>query len=317
MAKKKTNKLKIYSLIFVFFAILVLFLTIGYSSYSTSLAIDGKGLVRPIKESRISDVKLKQTNDSVIKSMNYTAYGFVNNIVLNNKDSFVTYDITVTNLSSENLVITKVNNQVYSNSNIEYVFDNIEINKTKIKPASQSTFQITFRYKDKNNIKDNSLNCILTFTFRKLPVYKFSINSIDDTTIVLEESGNIYEGTKNIEKEFDENSLIKWTVSKDGYYTLSGEERLLDDVSKEVNLIRKKNYLFSITPNPDDSVVTIYKNNNVLKTGIGFQEIEIEDESEITYSVTKNGYEDINEKYIIHDNENISVTLNEIINTTE
>ena len=48
--KEKTSKYKIFSLVFIFLTICALCLTIGFSAYSTTLAINGKALVRPIKE---------------------------------------------------------------------------------------------------------------------------------------------------------------------------------------------------------------------------------------------------------------------------
>ena len=99
VAKRKSNTKKIiYPLVFVFLTVSILLLTIGFSAYSTSLAIDGKALVRPLKESRITDVKIyKTTNNGVVSYIDYTAYNLVSDITLNNKNSTVTYDITIIN----------------------------------------------------------------------------------------------------------------------------------------------------------------------------------------------------------------------------
>ena len=99
VAKRESNTKKIiYPLVFVFLTISILLLTIGFSAYSTSLAIDGKALVRPLKESRITDVKIyKTTNNGVVSYIDYTAYNLVSDITLNNKNSTVTYDITIIN----------------------------------------------------------------------------------------------------------------------------------------------------------------------------------------------------------------------------
>lgn len=311
MAKRKSNTKKIiYPLVFVFLTVSILLLTIGFSAYSTSLAIDGKALVRPLKESRITDVKIsKTTNNGVVSYIDYTAYSLVSDITLNNKNSTVTYDVTITNLSSDNLIITKVENQVYNNSNIEYVFDNMEINKTKIKPASQYTFKITFKYKT-NNITNKDLKCILMFTYKKVPEYTLKVKSLDDSDIKLVASGNEYTSKSSIEHVFDENTNVKLIVSKDGYYTEELNILMNNDISREIELKERNKYTVVVNPIPSDSVVTIYKDSEVLKTGIGTQEVLVHDEDEITYNVSKYDYKEVNENIKVTKNENLTINLN-------
>lgn len=311
MAKRKSNTKKIiYPLVFVFLTVSILLLTIGFSAYSTSLAIDGKALVRPLKESRITDVKIsKTTNNGVVSYIDYTAYNLVSDITLNNKNSTVTYDITITNLSSDNLIITKVENQVYSNSNIEYVFDNMEINKTKIKPASQYTFKITFKYKT-NNITNKDLKCILMFTYKKVPEYTLKVKSLDDSDIKLIATGNEYTSKSSIEHVFDENTNVKLIVSKDGYYTEELNIFMNNDISREIELKERNKYTVVVNPIPSDSVVTIYKGSEVLKTGIGTQKVLVYDEDEITYNVSKYDYKEINENIKVTKDENLTINLN-------
>lgn len=311
MAKRKSNTKKIiYPLVFVFLTVSILLLTIGFSAYSTSLAIDGKALVRPLKESRITDVKIsKTTNNGVVSYIDYTAYSLVSDITLNNKNSTVTYDVIITNLSSDNLIITKVENQVYNNSNIEYVFDNMEINKTKIKPASQYTFKITFKYKT-NNITNKDLKCILMFTYKKVPEYTLKVKSLDDSDIKLIASGNEYTSKSSIEHVFDENTNVKLIVSKDGYYTEELNILMNNDISREIELKERNKYTLVVNPIPSDSVVTIYKDSEVLKTGIGTQEVLVHDEDEITYNVSKYDYKEVNENIKVTKNENLTINLN-------
>lgn len=310
--KEKTNKYRIFSLVFVFLTISILSLTIGFSAYSTSLAINGKALVRPIKESRITDMKIsKVTNNAVISSFDYTAYSIISDITLDNYNSTVTYNITLTNLSSENLVITKVNNQVYSNSNIEYTFDGIEINKTKIKPASQYTFKVTFKYKTKN-ISDKNLKCILVFNYKKVPEYTLKIKSIDGSNIKVVANSDEYNSLNEFEKVFDENTKVKVLIQKDGFYDKEHEFVMNKDINENLELMEKKKYTLKIEPNPSDAIVTIYKNNAVLKTGIGTQEVTVLDEDELKYTVSKYGYNEINNTVKIGKDENIQINLTEI-----
>ena len=310
--KEKTNKYRIFSLVFVFLTISILSLTIGFSAYSTSLAINGKALVRPIKESRITDMKIsKVTNNAVISSFDYTAYSIISDITLDNYNSTVTYNITLTNLSSENLVITKVKNQVYSNSNIEYTFDDIEINKTKIKPASQYNFKVTFKHKTKN-ISDKNLKCILVFNYKKVPEYTLKIKSIDGSNIKVVANSDEYNSLNEFEKVFDENTKVKVLIQKDGFYDKEHEFVMNKDINENLELMEKKKYTLKIEPNPSDAIVTIYKNNSVLKTGIGILEVTVLDEDELKYTVSKYGYNEINDTVKIGKDENIQINLTEI-----
>lgn len=309
MVKKNTNKYKIFTLVFVFLTIVIISLTIGFSAYSTSLAIDGKALVRPIKDSRITGMKIfKTTNNAVVSSFDYTAYSLTSDITLNNYNSKVTYSVTITNLSSDNLVITKVNNQVYNNSNIEYVFEDLEINKTKIKPASQYTFKITFQYKTKN-ITNKDLRSILVFNYKKVPEYKLKIKSIDESNIKVVANSEEYNSTGEFENIFDENTKIKILVQKDGYYDESDEFIIKKDTLKEINLKEKKKYILSIIPEPIDAVVTIYKEDKILKTGIGTQDVEVFDGDEVKYIVSRYDYNEISDTVKIEKNENIKINL--------
>ena len=292
--KEKTNKYRIFSLVFVFLTISILSLTIGFSAYSTSLAINGKALVRPIKESRITDMKIsKVTNNAVISSFDYTAYSIISDITLDNYNSTVTYNITLTNLSSENLVITKVKNQVYSNSNIEYTFDDIEINKTK-------------------NISDKNLKCILVFNYKKVPEYTLKIKSIDGSNIKVVANSDEYNSLNEFEKVFDENTKVKVLIQKDGFYDKEHEFVMNKDINENLELMEKKKYTLKIEPNPSDAIVTIYKNNSVLKTGIGILEVTVLDEDELKYTVSKYGYNEINDTVKIGKDENIQINLTEI-----
>ena len=253
----------------------------------------------------------KVTNNAVISSFDYTAYSIVSDITLDNYNSTVTYNITLTNLSSENLVITKVKNQVYSNSNIEYTFDNIEINKTKIKPASQYTFKVTFKHKTKN-ISDKNLKCILVFNYKKVPEYTLKIKSIDGSNIKVVANSDEYNSLNEFEKVFDENTKVKVLIQKDGFYDKEHEFVMNKDINENLELMEKKKYTLKIEPNPSDAIVTIYKNNSVLKTGIGILEVTVLDEDELKYTVSKYGYNEINDTVKIGKDENIQINITEI-----
>ena len=186
-----------------------------------------------------------------------------------------------------------------------------EINKTKIKPASQYTFKVTFKHKTKN-ISDKNLKCILVFNYKKVPEYTLKIKSIDGSNIKVVANSDEYNSLNEFEKVFDENTKVKVLIQKDGFYDKEHEFVMNKDINENLELMEKKKYTLKIEPNPSDAIVTIYKNNSVLKTGIGILEVTVLDEDELKYTVSKYGYNEINDTVKIGKDENIQINLTEI-----
>ena len=148
------------------------------------------------------------------------------------------------------------------------------------------------------------------FTYKKVPEYTLKVKSLDDSDIKLIASGNEYTSKSSIEHVFDENTNVKLIVSKDGYYTEELNIFMNNDISREIELKERNKYALVVNPIPSDSVVTIYKDSEVLKTGIGTQEVLVHDEDEITYNVSKYDYKEVNENIKVTKNENLTINLN-------
>ena len=84
----------------------------------------------------------------------------------------------------------------------------------------------------------------------------------------------------------------------------------------KLNLRKKNKYALVVNPIPSDSVVTIYKGSEVLKTGIGTQKVLVYDEDEITYNVSKYDYKEINENIKVTKDENLTINLNKNVENT-
>lgn len=328
---KKSNSKFLGSFVFIITSFFILLVTLGYSAYSSSLAINGEGLIRAISDIRITNARVAVTGDlgRVNSNSSYAVKDFSSDIQLRAIYSYVTFDITVTNLSSSNVLVTNVENKVFSNNLITYEFINMEINKTVIPAASEYTFQVKFKFsndtigkllsssyevlKEFFNGSSSNLKSTLEFTFYKIPQYVYEISAIpDDSLIVLQKGDTVLAtGTGYVSKLIDEGTEVTWSVSKDGYYTQSGTETVSGPISKSIELVQKREHIFTVSPNPTDALVTIKKKTGeVLASGIGTQSVTIDDLTELSYTVSKLEYYDKTGDYTLNGSdytENVSL----------
>lgn len=330
---KKSNSKFLGSFVFIITSFFILLVTLGYSAYSSSLAINGEGLIRAISDIRITNARVAVTGDlgRVNSNSSYAVKDFSSDIQLRAIYSYVTFDITVTNLSSSNVLVTNVENKVFSNNLITYEFINMEINKTVIPAASEYTFQVKFKFsndtigkllsssyevlKEFFNGSSSNLKSTLEFTFYKIPQYVYEISAIpDDSLIVLQKGDTVLAtGTGYVSKLIDEGTEVTWSVSKDGYYTQSGTETVSGPISKSIELVQKREHIFTVSPNPTDALVTIKKKTGeVLASGIGTQSVTIDDLTELSYTVSKLEYYDKTGNYTLNGSdytENVSLEM--------
>lgn len=322
MRKKiiKARKNNLILFIFCLFTLTVVSLTIGFSSFSSTLAIDGSALVRSSNDVRITNVVVSATSNLGV--VNTDPVNTVNDVScdmhLNDAYSTITYTITVTNLSSSEVLITSINEGESFNNQIIYELNNMEVNKTRIPPATEYTFTVTFKFSDSTISKiiglgeeerkaflsgnNASLNSTLGFTFHKIAQYTYTINAIpSDALITLESNGDVIANSTGMASSLvDENTSITWKVSKDGYYTQSGTEIINDNITKNITLSLMEDKTFSVVPTPSDAVVTIKKGGEVLATGIGTQSVMVKDLSVLTYTVSKTGYQEASGTYTLN-----------------
>lgn len=327
---KRSNKLskKCGSFVFLFACIAISFLTLGFSSFSSNLAINGEAIVRSSVDVRITDYHVSSSDTSSSNSSSYTDYTVTSNNSLQWYWSTITYDVTVTNLSSNKVLVTDVSLENLNNDIFTYHLENLEINKTEIPAASTYTFQIVYEVSEgtRNLLqgsldkldsifagKDISLQSTIKFTFYKVPQYMYEISAIPDDSLVVLKSGDevIASGTGYVSKLVEEGTNISWSVTKTGYYLQSGSDVVTSAISKHVELAYKNEYTFTVVPTPSDSVVTIRSGDEVVATGTGMQSYEALDLEEVSYSVERFEYETYTGSYTISGSdhtENVSLT---------
>ncbi|MDD6263590.1 MAG: glycine rich domain-containing protein [bacterium] len=330
---KKSNSKILGSFVFIITSFFILLVTLGYSAYSSSLAINGEALVRAESDVRITNAQVAELGSlgRVNSNSSYAVRDFTSDIQLRAIYSSVTFDITVTNLSSSNVLITNVENKAYSNTLIGYEFINMEINKTVIPAASEYTFQLKFVFTNDTigkllaasievlneflNGASSNLKSTLEFTFYKIPQYVYEVSATpEDSLIVLKKGDDVLAtGTGYVSKLIDEGTEVTWSVSKDRYYTQSGTETVTGASSKSIELVRKNEYILTVSPTPSDALVSIKKKDGeTLVSGIGQQSVTTDDLTELSYTVSKLEYYDKTGNYTLNGSdytENVSLEM--------
>lgn len=321
--KKKILKNKKNNQIFFLFSILTFFiltLTIGFSAASSSLAINGSALVRSSADVRITNIQRVQESDDVTLKLltldsNQT---FTLDCKLTTIWSKVYFEVTVTNLSSSPVLVTSIEELQELNTHMEYTTGDYIINKTKIPPASEAKIIICFQYKEDfmnkyvsgsfeiinqwGNPETSHLKTSMKLNFYKVPQYSYTINTnLTDSVITLEDdSGIIATGTGSLTTIIDENTTVRWTVSRKNYYPQSGTDVVTDHVTKEITMLRTEDKIFTVVPTPSDALVTIkIKDGEVLESGIGTQSVTIGDLTELSYTVSRLEYKDATGDYTL------------------
>lgn len=122
-----------------FFVIVFLIVSLAFSTSSFSLAVNGALLVRSSEDVRITNVQLNKTvlnSASQTVTPSYTVHTVEGGVRLTTGFSQIVYDVTVTNLSSQNVLVTNVAAEKWSNDNLQYALENLVINETVIPAAS-------------------------------------------------------------------------------------------------------------------------------------------------------------------------------------
>lgn len=295
------------------FAFIIIGLSVAYSFYSTSFAVDGSGFVRPISDVRISAVEVNsETNGGYLnENLEFASHTFYVNghvpAALGANGNLIV-DVTITNLSSGSVLITDVSNTSFSNNNMTYEFLNITPNVTVIPAASDYTFQVKIHFKSGiietilkfteavlETVFNISTNVTSTFqvSWSRMAQYTIDIQATPSDALILIMDGDRIIGsssTGHFTGLVDAGSTINWSVSKNGYVTQSGVDVMDDNKSHVITLTTAAQHTLSITSVPSDATITLKQNGEVVASGTGSISYQTYDYSPIEYSVSKEGY---------------------------
>ena len=309
----KKNKLIIFASIFAIACISLL--SVGYAANSSTLAFDGSAFARAEGDVRITDVQcLKPSSGLADTSGNifypeYTKDSINGGIRLNSTLTSMTCNIEVTNLSSNNVLITNIEKIRFNNPNMTYSFENVVVNETIIPAANKSVLKLKISFRSNiisqilglaENIIENVLGIPLNvyfgfrFSFYKIPQYTLSVTATPEDALIVFEEGDqvVASGTGHVSKLMDSNKPIKYTVSKKNYYTQSETITMTEDTTRTIELTHKPDYELTINPTPSNSLVTFKVNGEVVSSGTGVQSYTAVDETTIEYTVSMFEYYD-------------------------
>ena len=211
--KKKKNNVNHMTIISIIIVLLVLFLTIGWSSFNSSLKIDSMAMVRIVSDVRVTGFNSTVGNNSGTSGgEDYNVDSLSGSISLPNSNSTVTYKVEITNMELATNTYMGIKSLTGLPSNLKIVSMTDYTFKEKIcddndatdcGSGAQKTFYITIGYQDNNSYDANNteFGFIIDVEFKKVfdihysgfanpPISPITVMDGDTPTITLTGAGN-------------------------------------------------------------------------------------------------------------------------------
>ena len=160
---KNNSKVNILlPLVFLF----IVFLSVGYSSLNQELNITSEAVFRVEESIRITDIKLVGSAFNGIENYNssYSKDRIKTGITLNEANSSITYQVTITNTGNVPMNLSSLENINYNNDGITY-----ELNEKlpyMINKGEEKSIEITYKWNSYNELNKN-LDSVIKFNFIK------------------------------------------------------------------------------------------------------------------------------------------------------
>ena len=286
------NKLIKPKSLLVLLMFLVLSVSIGYSSLTTSLNITG--LVTKVRQKadiRITDLQMSEvSNEGQSKYQEYNKENISVGISLPNSNSQVTYKVEVTNIGNVEMGILSIEGLP---ENLEYELKDYQL-KEKIcdisnvcKLGIKKEFYITIKYKENGyNTSITEYNINLDFTFKQ--VYNVTYEGITNNNY----PSSILEG-EILEVEFTETipKVVPYINDTKVEYTYENNKLTVENVTGDINLkYIEKVYLTTL------SAGTYFKESayiNKIKTVSFVDSVDIPSNALATYNLEENSGDEI------------------------
>ena len=163
--KRYKNNSKVNILLPLVFLFIV-FLSVGYSSLNQELNITSEAVFRVEESIRITDIKLVGSAFNGIENYNssYSKDRIKTGITLNEANSSITYQVTITNTGNVPMNLSSLENINYNNDGITY-----ELNEKlpfMINKGEEKKIEITYKWNSYNEESKN-LDSVIKFNFIK------------------------------------------------------------------------------------------------------------------------------------------------------
>lgn len=233
--------------IFLLFCFSIIGLTVGYSALNEEVKITGEASVRPIRDVRITDIRLSETtNEGGFNYNNFNIDSINIGASLPKTNSTVTYEVDISNIGNVPVIVKSITPEYGQNSNIEYVIEGIIVGKTVINTNANkadddigkpTTIKVTVKYKSGITTvpTDTNANLKLTFEFANpvsiLASESFNTSVFNNTSITKDKIETIeFKGTIDVPENIPESNIWDASLNKDSsviaYYTVNSDTGL-------------------------------------------------------------------------------------------
>ena len=158
---KKTNNF--YLIIIIALCISCLSISVGFSAMSTSLSINGGASFEPVGMIRVLSFEQNDIFNVVEHNSSHNTDSISVLLDINGSDGYATYNVNITNLGEIDKELSEIENEIFSNEEMEYVINGLELGSV-IKAKESVNFTITFKYKNET-VTSNRLNAKIRFKF--------------------------------------------------------------------------------------------------------------------------------------------------------
>lgn len=261
-------------LLIILTSFLIIFLSVGYSVFSSSLNISGEAVYRVEKDVRITNLSLNQTSYEGLSS--YSKFGHDNINVgntLKNINSTVTYNVEITNKGNVPVILKSITPNYGANENIEYVVNNIKVGSFVIDPdalkegnqaGKPTIITVTIKYKDTVTSIPNNIDANMILKFEFIEVESVLAKGSTDSKMLFNK--DLSEIGSSLTKENIRNIVVK-PMSE-----ISSEENSAVNTSWDASL------------NKDGTVIAYFKKINSVSnyyqlTLYGYGQIKLPDDS--------------------------------------
>ncbi len=144
-----------------------LFISVGFSAMSTTLSIDGSTSFIPVGLIRVLSFQQDTLVGTSEVSRSIKHDSIKNTIEFDSETGYATYEVVIRNLGQIDYVLDHIDEVVYSNNQVEYIFDGFQIGNI-IHAHEEKKFKVKFKYKD--NVEGelvSRLNSELKFVFEE------------------------------------------------------------------------------------------------------------------------------------------------------
>ena len=240
MRRLRRKKSKLGSLTPFFYCafITILFISIGFASYSKNLGIDDiSAVVRIQKDIRVTDVYSSNPVGGAVSNWEeYNVTSISSSVSLPNSNSSITYQVQVTNFVNMEMALASItglpsNLQITSSYPMESLIcdDN---DSTKCTIGAQKTIPITVSYKE-NGYDSSNTNYIFTLDFYFKQLFHIYYRQVDSTNL---RTTALSGETFNIQMNSPYPAMIKVIGHSNYSYNSTTGVLLIDTIANDITV---------------------------------------------------------------------------------